>query len=99
MIQQSAPLDHLDRIIFSCCGWGSGDPIGSNNDDDIVGGKALGGENNNQQTMEVRVMMATGRSRGDDDVNDVRPRPPGTQQPAIVGRGRESGDKDDEEED
>ena len=44
MIQQSAPLVCLDRIVFDCCGWGSGDTIGSNDDDDIGGGKALGGE-------------------------------------------------------
>ncbi len=54
-------LVHLDRIIFGCCGWGGGDAIGSNNDDNNIGsGKAMGGENNNQQTMRVRVMMATG---------------------------------------
>ena len=58
----------------------------------------MGGENNNQQTMGVRVMMATGQSRGDDEVNDVRPCLPGTQQPAI-GRGWGGGNKDDEEED
>ena len=58
----------------------------------------MGGENNNQQTRGVRVMMATGQSRGDDEVNDVRPCLPGTQQPAI-GRGWGDGNKDDEEDD
>ena len=57
----------------------------------------MGGENNNQQMAEVRVMMATGQSRGDDNINNVRPRPLNTQQPAI-GRGWGGGNKDDKEE-
>ena len=82
-IQQSASLVHPDRIIFGCCGWGGRDTIGSNDDDNIGSGEALGSENNNQQMTGVRAMMATGQSRCDDDVKDVRPRPPNTQQPAI----------------
>ena len=41
--------------------------------------------------------MATGCSRGDEDINNVRPRAPNTQQLAI-GRGWGGGDEDDEEE-
>ena len=97
MIQQSAPLVHLDIIVFGCCGWGGRNVIDSSNVDDIGGGKALGGENNNQQTTRERVVMATGGLRGDDNASNVRPHPPNTQQPAI-GRGWGGGNKDDKEE-
>ena len=90
-IQQSAPLVRLDRIVFSCCGWGGGDAIGSNNDNN------LGGNNDNKQMTGVMVMMATRQLRGDDDVNNVRPHLPSTQQPAIGwGWGWGGGNKDDE---
>ena len=58
-IKQSAPLVHLDRVIFGCCGWGGGEAIGSNSDDDISCGKALGSENNNQQAMGVSELTGT----------------------------------------
>ena len=47
----------------------SNDAIGSDNDNPIGGGEALGGENNNQQMLGVRVMMATGQLRNNDDVD------------------------------
>jgi hypothetical protein len=95
-IQQSVPLVCLDRIVFGCCGWGGRNAIGSNGDNNISGGEALGSENNNQQTTEVRAMTATGRSRGDDNVNNLRPCPLNTQQPAI-GSWWGGGNKDDKE--
>ena len=57
----------------------------------------MGGENNSQQMTGVRETMVTGRSRVDDDVSNVRPRPPNTQQSA---RGRVWGgvDENDKEE-
>ena len=96
-IQQSAPLVCLDRVVLGCCGLGGRDAIGNNDNNNIGGGTALDSENNNQQTMGVRAMMATRQLRGNEDIDDVRPRPPNTQQPAI-GRGWGGGDKDNKEE-
>jgi hypothetical protein len=66
-----SPLIHLNGINFGCCGRGGSNASGSNNDNNISGGEALGGENNNQQMRGVRVMIAMGRSRGNDNVNNV----------------------------
>ncbi len=64
----------------------SNDAIDSTDNNDLGNGEALGGKKNNQQTTGVRVMMATGQSKGNYDVSNVQPHPPIMQQPAI-GRG------------
>jgi hypothetical protein len=57
----------------------------------------LGGKNNSPQTTGVREMMRTRQSRGNDDVNNVLPCLPNTQQPTI-GSGYGGGNKGNEEE-
>ena len=65
--------------------------------DDAIGcGMALGGKTTIQNAAGVRLVMVTGRSRRDknvdDNVDDVQRRLPKTQQPAI-GRGGEAATK------
>ena len=64
----------------------SNDAINSNIDDAIGGGEVSGDENKNHQTTGVMLMMVTGRLRGNDDVEDVQPSLPNTQQ---LGRGQQ----------